>query len=147
MRLRSLGFIFQAYNLINVLSAAENVEYVLQLQGIAKAERRGRALGLLKAVGLEGLEDRRPNQLSGGQQQRVAVARALASEPEMVLADEPTANLDQATGRELMQLMLDLNRDKGITFIISSHDEMVIEHAGRLLRLLDGRIIADVRPE
>ncbi len=147
LRLRSLGFIFQAYNLINVLSAAENVEYVLQLQGIAKAKRRSRALELLKAVGLEGLEDRRPNQLSGGQQQRVAVARALASEPEMVLADEPTANLDQATGRELMQLMLDLNRDKGITFIISSHDEMVIEHARRLLRLLDGRIIADVRPE
>ncbi|HUX05993.1 MAG TPA: ABC transporter ATP-binding protein [Acidobacteriota bacterium] len=147
LRLHNLGFIFQAYNLINVLSAVENVEYVLQLQGIAKARRRSRALELLKAVGLEGLEYRRPNQLSGGQQQRVAVARALASEPDIVLADEPTANLDQATGRELMQLMLELNRDKGITFVIASHDEMVIEHARRLLRLLDGRIIADVRQD
>jgi putative ABC transport system ATP-binding protein len=144
LRLNKIGFIFQAYNLINVLSAAENVEYVLQLQGVAKKSRRARALELLKAVGLEGLEDRRPNQLSGGQQQRVAVARALASEPEVVLADEPTANLDQATGRSLIELMLALNKEKGITFVISSHDEMVIDHARRLLRLLDGRIIEDV---
>ena len=145
MRLRNIGFIFQAYNLINVLSATENVEYVLHLQGVPKQERRARAQELLEAVGLVGLEDRRPGQLSGGQQQRVAVARALSSEPEVVLADEPTANLDQATGRELIELMLKINRERGTTFVISSHDRMVIEHARRLMRILDGRIIEDVR--
>ena len=145
MRLRNIGFIFQAYNLINVLSAAENVEYILHLQGVPRGERRGRATELLEAVGLEGLADRRPNQLSGGQQQRVAVARALASDPEIVIADEPTANLDQATGRDLIELMLKINRERGTTFVIASHDRMVIEHARRLLRILDGRIIEDVR--
>ena len=145
MRLRNIGFIFQAYNLINVLSATENVEYVLHLQGVPKQERRARAQELLEAVGLVGLEDRRPGQLSGGQQQRVAVARALSSEPEVVLADEPTANLDQATGRELIELMLKINRERGTTFVIASHDRMVIEHARRLMRILDGRIIEDVR--
>lgn len=143
MRLLSIGFVFQAYNLLNVLSAEENVEYVLLLQGMKKRERRDKAMELLKAVGLEGLENRRPNQLSGGQQQRVAVARALASNPELVLADEPTANLDQTTGRELMELMLDLNRERGVTFLIASHDRMVIDHARRLIRLLDGRIVVD----
>ena len=143
LRLRSIGFVFQAYNLINVLTAAENVEYVLLLQGLAGEQRRRRAHELLEAVGLEGLENRRPEQLSGGEQQRVAVARSLASEPELVLADEPTANLDQATGKELIELMLKLNRERGITFVISSHDRMVIEHARRLLRILDGKIVAD----
>lgn len=143
LRLRNLGFVFQAYNLVNVLTAEENVEYVLLLQGVPKNERRERARALLREVGLEGMEDRRPNQLSGGEQQRVAVARALASEPELVLADEPTANLDQTTGKELMQLMLELNRERGLTFVISSHDRMVIDHAKRLLKLLDGKIVAD----
>ena len=143
LRLRSIGFVFQAYNLINVLTAAENVEYVLLLQGLAGEQRRRRAHELLEAVGLEGLENRRPEQLSGGEQQRVAVARSLASEPELVLADEPTANLDQATGKELIELMLKLNRERGITFVISSHDRMVIEHTRRLLRILDGKIVAD----
>ncbi len=146
LRLHKIGFVFQAYNLINVLTAAENVEYVLLLQGLAGEQRRQRAHELLEAVGLEGLENRRPEQLSGGEQQRVAVARSLASEPELVLADEPTANLDQATGKELIELMLELNRERGITFVISSHDRMVIEHARRLLRLLDGRIVADEKP-
>ena len=139
LRLRSLGFIFQAYNLINVLSAAENVEYVLQLQGIAKAERRNRALELLKAVGLEGLEDRRPNQLSGGQQQRVAVARALASEPEMVLADEPTANLDSENATRLLDIMERLNTERGATFLFSTHDPRVMDRAQRIIQIIDGR--------
>ena len=145
LRLRSIGFIFQAYNLINVLTAEENVEYVLLLQGVDKSERRQRAGELLEAVGLTGFEKRRPAQLSGGQQQRVAVARALASEPELVLADEPTANLDQQTGKELMGLMHSLNEERGITFVFSSHDRMVIEHGRRLLLLLDGKIVGDER--
>lgn len=145
LRLRSIGFVFQAYNLVNVLSAQENVEYVLQLQGLDPRDRAGNARTLLKAVGLEGYESRRPEQLSGGQQQRVAVARALASNPSLILADEPTANLDQATGRELIGLMLALNRDQGHTFVISSHDEMVIEQARRLVKLVDGRIVSDER--
>jgi putative ABC transport system ATP-binding protein len=143
LRLRTLGFVFQAYNLVNVLSALENVEYVLLLQGVDKKKRRRTARELLHAVGLEGKEDRRPAQLSGGEQQRVAVARSLASQPELVLADEPTANLDQATGKELIELMLGLNKERGITFVIASHDHMVIEHARRLLRLLDGRVVVD----
>ena len=143
LRLENIGFVFQAYNLINVLSAVENVEYVLLLQGVDPRKRRERALKLLEAVGLEGLGDRRPDQLSGGQQQRVAIARALATQPRLVLADEPTANVDQATGKELMQLMLDLNKEHGVTFIISSHDEMVIKRSRRRIRLLDGRIVSD----
>jgi putative ABC transport system ATP-binding protein len=145
LRLNHIGFVFQAYNLINVLSAAENVEYILHLQGAKKATKRARALELLEHVGLVGLEDRRPNELSGGQQQRVAVARALASNPELVLADEPTANLDQTSGNELMELLVKLNKEEGRTFVISSHDPMVIGHAKRVLHILDGRIVKDER--
>ena len=143
LRLEEIGFVFQAYNLINVLSASENVEYVLQLQGVKAAARRKKARELLNQVGLEGMESRRPEQLSGGQQQRVAVARALASNPKLVLADEPTANLDQHTGLDLIKLMKQLNDDLGITFVISSHDPMVISRARRRINLLDGRVVSD----
>lgn len=140
LRLRKIGFVFQEYNLIPVLSALENVEYVMLLQGVADEERRRRALAILNEVGLAGLENRRPGELSGGQQQRVAVARAIVSEPALVLADEPTANLDSATGAALMDLMRQLNGEKGITFVFSTHDTMVMERARRLVRLKDGRI-------
>ncbi len=140
LRLKRIGFVFQEYNLIPVLSALENVEYVMLLQGVPDAERRDRAMAILKEVGLEGLEDRRPSELSGGQQQRVAVARAIVSEPALVLADEPTANLDSATGAALMDLMRELNEEKGVTFVFSTHDPMVMERARRLVRLRDGRI-------
>jgi len=143
LRLRRLGFIFQEYNLIPVLSALENVEYVMLLQGVADAERRERAVEMLREVGLAGLEQRRPSQLSGGQQQRVAVARAIVSEPVIVLADEPTANLDSATGAALLDLMRRLNEERGITFVFSTHDPMVIERARRVVRLKDGWIVAD----
>lgn len=143
LRLRKIGFIFQAYNLIPVLSAIENVEYILLLQGMEKGERRRRSVAMLAEVGLEGLTDRRPHQLSGGQQQRVAVARAIVSEPDIVLADEPTANLDQKTGAALLDLMHQLNRVKGITFLFSTHDGMVMERAERLISLRDGRIEHD----
>jgi putative ABC transport system ATP-binding protein len=143
MRLHRIGFVFQAYNLIPVLTAFENAEYVLLLQGTAPDRRRERVQELLRAVGLEGLEHRRPSELSGGQQQRVAVARAIAAEPALVLADEPTANLDSRTGTELIQLMLELNRARGVTFLFSSHDPKVIEHARRVIRLQDGEIVAD----
>jgi len=145
MRLRHIGFVFQAYNLIPVLTAYENAEYVLLLQGVSAAERRERVTEVLKAVGLDGLEHRRPAELSGGQQQRVAVARALAGGPKLVLADEPTANLDSKTGAALMDLMHDLSRDRHVTFIFSSHDRMVIERAERLIRLEDGRVVSDER--
>ena len=140
LRLRKIGFVFQEYNLIPVLSAIENVEYVMLLQGVPDAERRDRALAILNEVGLAGLEDRRPGELSGGQQQRVAVARAIVSEPALVLADEPTANLDSATGAALMDLMRQLNEKKGVTFVFATHDTMVMERARRLVRLKDGRI-------
>jgi len=140
LRLRKIGFVFQEYNLIPVLSALENVEYVMLLQGVPDAERRDRALAILNEVGLAGLEDRRPGELSGGQQQRVAVARAIVSEPALVLADEPTANLDSATGAALMDLMRQLNEKKGVTFVFATHDAMVMERARRLVRLKDGRI-------
>ena len=140
LRLKRIGFVFQEYNLIPVLSALENVEYVMLLQGVADGERRTRALAILKEVGLEGLEDRRPGELSGGQQQRVAVARAIVTEPALVLADEPTANLDSATGAALMDLMRTLNEEKHVTFVFSTHDPMVMERAKRLVRLKDGRI-------
>ena len=129
LRRDRIGFVFQAFNLVPVLTALENAEYVLLLQGAPAEERRRRVRDLLKAVGLEGLESRRPAELSGGQQQRVAVARAIAAEPALVLADEPTANLDSKTGTELIQLMRGLNRDRGVTFVFSSHDPKVIEHA------------------
>ena len=142
LRLHRIGFVFQQYNLIPVLTAIENVEYVMLLQGLPDAERRTRARTILAEVGLAGLEDRRPGELSGGQQQRVAVARAIVTAPALVLADEPTANLDSATGAGLMDLMRELNETKGITFIFSTHDPMVMERARRLVRLRDGRVVA-----
>ncbi len=141
LRLRRIGFVFQEYNLIPVLTALENVEYVMLLQGVKERERRERALAILKEVGLEGLEDRRPMELSGGQQQRVAVARAIVANPAIVLADEPTANLDSKTGGALLDLMRRLNEEKGVTFIFSTHDPMVMERAKRVVRLKDGRIV------
>ncbi|MDF1562364.1 MAG: ABC transporter ATP-binding protein [Deltaproteobacteria bacterium] len=145
MRLNHLGFVFQAYNLIPVLSAKENTEFVLLLRGTPKAEREKRVLEILKAVGLEGMEDRRPNELSGGQQQRVAVARAIASEPALVLADEPTANLDSKTSDALIETMRELNEKHGVTFLFSTHDPKVMEHASRVVRLVDGQIEEDLR--
>jgi putative ABC transport system ATP-binding protein len=145
MRLRKIGFVFQEFNLVPVLSAVENVEFVMLLQGVAEAQRRVRSYALLKELGLEGLEHRRPNELSGGQQQRVAVARALAAEPIIVLPDEPTANLDSKAGGALMDLMRSLNEEKGITFVFSTHDPMVVERARRVIRLRDGEIEADER--
>ena len=144
LRLRQIGFVFQAYNLIPVLTAAENVEFVMQVQGIAASERNEKAKAILKEVGLEGLEDRRPAEMSGGQQQRVAVARAVASRPALILADEPTANLDSKTSEELMELFTELNESHGSTFIIASHDQRVMNYAKRLIRMLDGRIVEDI---
>lgn len=141
LRLRRIGFVFQEFNLIPVLSALENVEYVMLLQGVPDTERRQRARAMLAEVGLEGLEDRRPGELSGGQQQRVAVARAIVAEPALVLADEPTANLDSATGAALIELMRRLNTEQGVTFVFSTHDPMVMEHARRLVRLKDGQVV------
>lgn len=145
VRLRKIGFVFQEFNLIPVLSALENIEFVMLLQGVPEAERRARALALLNELGLEGLAQRRPHELSGGQQQRVAVARAIAAEPSIVLPDEPTANLDSKAGGALMDLMRRLNEDKGVTFVFSTHDPMVVERARRVIRLRDGRIEADER--
>jgi putative ABC transport system ATP-binding protein len=143
MRLRKIGFIFQAYNLIPVLSAIENVEYVLLLQGVAKDERKRRSTEILTEVGLGEYLHRLPRELSGGQQQRVAVARAIVSEPEIILADEPTANLDQKTGAGLLDLMHDLNHRKKTTFLFSTHDHMVMEKAQRLIYLIDGTVNSD----
>ena len=145
MRLRNIGFIFQAYNLIPVLTARENVEFVMQLQGIAADVRRQKSTEILEEVGLSGLEDRNPAELSGGQQQRVAVARALVSEPALILADEPTANLDSVTAENLMDLLRHLNDEHGITFVISTHDKLVMSHAGRLLKMHDGQIVDDIQ--
>ncbi len=144
-RLHKLGFIFQAYNLIPVLSARENVEFVMELQGVAPAERRERALAVLAEVGLGELAEKRPTEMSGGQQQRVAVARAIVSRPKVVLADEPTANLDSKTASQLLDLMEQLNRDHGITFLFSTHDPLVIDKARRRVRLHDGRVVSDER--
>ncbi len=143
MRLRRLGFVFQAYNLVPVLTAYENAEYVLLLQGVAADERKRRVTELLDAVGLSGLSHRRPSELSGGQQQRVAVARAIAAEPALVLADEPTANLDSRTATDLIAMMHLLNQERGVTFLFSSHDQKVIDKAARVIRLEDGRIVDD----
>ena len=145
LRRDRLGFIFQAYNLIPVLTAAENAEFVLQLQGQSPAERRARAVEMLAAVGLEGMEGRRPHEMSGGQQQRVAVARAIASDPALVLADEPTANLDSTTSDELIATMKKLNQDLGVTFVFATHDPKVMEAAQRVVRLVDGEIAEDIR--
>ncbi|GIX06065.1 MAG: ABC transporter ATP-binding protein [Candidatus Poribacteria bacterium] len=140
-----IGFIFQAYNLIPVLSAYENVEYVLLLQRVPEVERRKRVLEILEAVGLKGMEHRRPAQLSGGQQQRVAVARAMVTRPDLILADEPTANLDSATGEALLDMMRSLNQQYGMTFLFSTHDPMIMERARRLILLRDGRVVQDER--
>lgn len=145
MRLRRLGFIFQSYNLIPVLSALENVEFIMQIQGVASAERKKRAISLLAEVGLADHCHRRPSELSGGQQQRVAVARAILSNPEIVLADEPTANLDSASATNLLELMKRLNQEKGITFIFSTHDQRVMSYATRLIGLRDGQIVSDTK--
>ncbi len=138
-----IGFIFQSFNLIPVLTALENAEYVLMLQNMDKEKRRERVMRVLKDVGLEGLAHRFPRELSGGQQQRVAIARAIAPEPALVLADEPTANVDSETGGSLMELMRRLNEEKGITFLFSTHDKAVMERARRLIKLRDGQIIED----
>lgn len=143
LRLHSIGFVFQSYNLIPVLSAEENVEYIMLLQGVQARERRERARQILDDVGLSGLYKRRPAELSGGQQQRVAVARAIVSGPAIVLADEPTANLDSKTGEGLLDLMQSINRDKQVTFIFSTHDRMVMAHARRIVILKDGLIESD----
>ena len=143
LRRDRIGFIFQSYNLIPVLTAFENAEYVLMIQNMEKEERRERVLRVLKEVGLEGLENRFPRELSGGQQQRVAIARAIAPEPALILADEPTANVDSETASSLMDLLRRLNEEKGVTFLFSTHDQAVMKRAGRLIRLQDGRIIED----
>ena len=140
VRMNRIGFVFQSYNLLPVLSALENAEFTLLLQGVPAGERRERVRELFREIGLEGLEHRRPPKLSGGQQQRVAVARAVLGDPALVLADEPTANLDSATAEALLDVMEKLNRTKETTFVFSTHDPRVMERAGRLIRLVDGRI-------
>jgi putative ABC transport system ATP-binding protein len=144
LRLHKVGFVFQAYNLIPVLSAVENVEYVMLLQGVPSSERRKRARAILDDVGLEGKYDRRPAELSGGQQQRVAIARAIVSHPSIVLADEPTANLDSTTGIGLLEIMKQMNEMKSVTFIFSTHDQMVMDYARRLINIRDGLIADDL---
>ncbi|MDT8283655.1 MAG: ABC transporter ATP-binding protein [Gammaproteobacteria bacterium] len=145
MRLHNIGFVFQSYNLIPVLSARENVEFVMQVSGMPTQERSLRSHKILKEVGLEGMEDRRPAQLSGGQQQRVAVARAIVSQPTLVLADEPTANLDSANSGQLMDLFVELNQNHNITFVIATHDARVMKYAKRLIKMQDGKIISDAK--
>ncbi|MDP7150007.1 MAG: ABC transporter ATP-binding protein [Paracoccaceae bacterium] len=145
LRLSKIGFVFQSFNLIPVMSACENIEFVMELQGVPKAERRAKSIEALKEVGLAGLEHRRPSAMSGGQQQRVAVARALVSRPAIVLADEPTANLDSTSALDLIDLMRDLNREHGTTFLISSHDPRVLEHSRRQIHMVDGEIESDTR--
>ena len=144
LRLRKIGFVFQAFNLIPVLTARENVEFVMQVQGVPAAQRGQLALEILEEVGLEGLEDRRPADMSGGQQQRVAVARAIVSQPALILADEPTANLDSKTADGLMDLFRHLNEHHDTTFVIATHDKRVMSYAKRLIRMLDGRIVEDI---
>ncbi|MDG2325929.1 MAG: ABC transporter ATP-binding protein [Halioglobus sp.] len=143
MRLHSIGFVFQAYNLIPVLTARENIEFVMQIQGVPTAQRRDKAIAMLEEVGLADHEDRLPSQLSGGQQQRVAVARAIVSGPTLVLADEPTANLDSTSATQLIELFVALNRERGITFVIATHDTRVMAYCPRLIRMEDGKIISD----
>jgi putative ABC transport system ATP-binding protein len=142
LRLKMLGFVFQAYNLVPVLTARENVEFVLELQGMG-SERRDRAESILKELSLGDLVDRRPNEMSGGQQQRVAVARAVASRPRLVLADEPTANLDSTNAESLLQMMRDLRDQHGMTFIFSTHDPLVVSYASRVVTLRDGVVVSD----
>ncbi len=143
LRRDRIGFVFQAYNLLPILSAYENAEIVMAVQGVAEEERRPRVMELLARVGLEGMEDRRPSELSGGQQQRVAIARAIAAGPAVVLADEPTANVDSTTADALLEMMESLNREQQVTFLFSTHDPRVMARARRLVRLVDGRIEKD----
>jgi putative ABC transport system ATP-binding protein len=145
LRLRQIGFVFQAFNLIPVLTARENVEFVMQVQGVAAAKRSEDSQAILEEVGLAGLGDRLPAQMSGGQQQRVAVARAIVSRPALVLADEPTANLDSKTSDGLMELFSELNERHDTTFVIATHDQRVMSYAKRLVKMLDGRIVDDVK--
>ena len=147
LRLNQIGFVFQAFNLIPVLTARENVEFVMQVQGVPPAERGKLALEILDEVGLAGLEDRRPADMSGGQQQRVAVARAIVSRPALVLADEPTANLDSKTADGLMELFRELNERHRTTFVIATHDKRVMSYAKRLVRMLDGRVVDDIEQD
>ena len=146
LRLRKLGFVFQAFNLVPVLSALENVMLPLQLQGVTDDEARRRAGSALDRVGLADRRHHRPDQLSGGQQQRAAIARALAPDPLLVLADEPTASLDHAHGGPLMDLMAELAQERGVTFLVASHDPSVISRANRVFRLMDGKLIGEERP-
>ena len=145
VRLAHVGFVFQAYNLLPVLSALENAEFTLLLRGVPEAERRARVTELFARIGMGGLEDRRPAKLSGGQQQRVAVARAVVGRPAIVLADEPTANLDSATSEALLDVMEQLNREERTTFVFSTHDQRVMRRARRLVTLVDGAIAGDER--
>lgn len=144
LRLDKLGFIFQAYNLIPVLTALENIEFAMMIKGIKEADRREKALKVMRELGIEELANKRPNQMSGGQQQRVAVARAIVNEPLIVLADEPTANLDSKTASLLLDMMQEMNEKKNITFLFSSHDQKVIERAKRLILLKDGFVVEDI---
>ncbi len=143
LRLHKMGFVFQAYNLIPVLSAQENVEFIMQLQGVAAEERRARASALLKDLGLASMAGRRPGELSGGQQQRAAVARAIVTEPVLLLADEPSANLDSGTTQELLELLRSLNERQGVTIITATHDPMVMGYSKRQVNLRDGEIVED----
>jgi putative ABC transport system ATP-binding protein len=143
MRLHNIGFVFQSYNLIPVLTARENVEFVMQISGMSAEQRALPSHKILKEVGLEGMEDRYPAHLSGGQQQRVAVARAIVSQPTLVLADEPTANLDTVTSSQLMDLFVELNQHHNITFVIATHDVRIMKYAKRLIKMEDGKIISD----
>ncbi len=145
LRLHKLGFVFQAYNLIPVLTARENVEFVMELQGVPAGQRKERSDRILSEVGLSDLADKRPMEMSGGQQQRVAVARAIVGKPRVVLADEPTANLDSKTSGQLLDLMEHLNREHGVTFLFSTHDMLVIGKARRRVHLRDGQVVDDER--
>ncbi len=138
-----IGFIFQAYNLIPVLTVEENIEYIMLLQGLSKDERHRRVTEILAEIGMEDFEHRFPPKLSGGQQQRVAIARAMVSRPRLILADEPTANLDQTTGADLLDMMRELNQKTGMTFLFSTHDRMVMDRADRVITLKDGKVIED----
>ena len=147
LRLQKMGFVFQAYNLIPVLSARENVEFIMQLQGVSPAERASRATAVLEQLGVEGMADRRPGELSGGQHQRVAVARAIVTRPVLLLADEPSANLDSATTRELLEMLRTLNETHGVTIVAATHDPIVMSYARRQVNLRDGRIVEDKQNE
>ena len=143
LRLRKIGFVFQAYNLIPVLSALENVEFIMQLQGVAGSERRQRALTALESLGIGELADRRPGEMSGGQQQRVAIARAIVTNPVLLLADEPSANLDTATTEDLLRVLQTLNRERGITILTATHDPMVMGYTDRQVNLRDGHVLVE----